>query len=230
VRKLIWKEWFEQSWKLVFGCVVLGSLALIGLQARLVPDDIMMMWVCFLGLALLPVLSSTGLIPAERAGGSFESLLALPIAPWKILAVKTSMGILQCAVPMMVAAAVSVFMAAGRETSTAAILNLYGRSTLTAISLFIWMLALTAHLPSEARAGLVSIGILFFWVMATWALLLQSSVPTLAISASPMAFVYNFNSGAIGPSLVTIAIVQALCAAALWLLADYQFTAGERRP
>jgi hypothetical protein len=229
MRKLIWKEWHEQSWKLAFGCVVLASLAVIGLRARLVADDTMIMWVCFLGLAFLPVLASTGLIPAERAEGTFESLLSLPIASWKILSVKTAMGILLCAVPMIVAAAASVFMAGGREMPTAAILDLYGRSALTALSLFLWMQASTAHLSSEARAGLLGVGILIFWVMATLGLF-DASLPKLAKAGSPLAFVYGFNNGFDeGPSLVMVIGVQAVCAAALWALANYQFTAGERR-
>jgi hypothetical protein len=52
----------------------------------------------------------------------------------------------------------------------------------------------------------------------------------LAKAGSPLAFVYGFNNGFDeGPSLVMVIGVQAVCAAALWALANYQFTAGERR-
>jgi ABC-type transport system involved in multi-copper enzyme maturation permease subunit len=243
MRKLIWKEWREQSWKLGFGCVVLGALAVIGLQARIVADETIMMCVCFLGLTLLPVLSSTGLIPAERAEGSLESLLSLPIAPWKILAVKTAMGVLLCAVPMLLAAGASVYMAGGREMTTAAIVDLYGRSALTALSLFIWMLALTAHLPSEARAGLVGLGILIFWMLATMGLSVgpvedyafqheSGIVQRTLLAASPLAFVYRFDTysaGARPPTMAMAAGIQVLVGAALWACARFQFTAGEGR-
>jgi ABC-type transport system involved in multi-copper enzyme maturation permease subunit len=194
VRNLIWKEWHEQSWRLGFGCIVLGALALIGLRTRLVTDEIMSMWVCFLGITLLPVLASTGLLPAERSDGAFESLLAMPIAPWKILWAKTVMGIVLCAGPMIVAAVVSILIANGREMPNFGMLMLYFRSALASLALLIWMIALTAQLPNETRAGLLGLGVLIFWILATGGLA-GRSMPTMAIVISPFAFVFGYANG-----------------------------------
>jgi hypothetical protein len=224
---LIWKEWHEQSWKLGFGCVVLGALALIGLHARIVDDETMSMWVCFLGITLLPVLSSTGLLSAERSEGSFESLLALPVAPWRILLAKTEMGFILCAGPMVAAAAVSILIAGGREITTEAMLSLYSRSILATLSLFIWMLALTARLPSEARAGLLSLGILICWMLATGGLI-QIADPTtvlLASSISPFALIFGYSSGfEHAPPLIFVVIVQAAIVSILWKWASGRLT------
>src|ERR1700722_4488605 len=110
MRSLLWKEWREQSWKLGFGCIVLTALAVIGLHARIIDDESMVVMVCFLGVTLLPVLSSTGLVPAERSEGSLESLLALPVKSWRILLAKTAMGLLLCTGPLLAAAAASLLM------------------------------------------------------------------------------------------------------------------------
>jgi hypothetical protein len=219
MRQLLWKEWHEQSWRLGFGCIVLGAMALIGLHARIVADNTMMMWVCFIGITLLPVLSITGLLPAERSEGTFESLLALPVAPWKILAAKTAMGLVLCAGPLIAAATISVLDAGGREMPDADILRLYGNSILSAISLLIWMMALTARLPSEARAGLLATGILILWSLATVGLGYRS-VPPLARTISPLAFVYQFSDvreiGPLLPESVNL-LVTALIAILLWI-------------
>jgi hypothetical protein len=215
---LIWKEWHEQSWKLGFGCLVLGALALIGLRSRIVADATMLMWVCFLGLALLPVLSSTGLVPAERSEGSFESLLALPVSPWRILAAKTLMGLVLCAGPMLVATVVSVLAAGNREMSDHWMVYLYARSTLATLSLFIWMLALTIRLPNETRAGLLGIGVLIFWMLAT-AGLAQPPVPRLVFAVSPLCFAYGVRANAV-PPLAEVLIVQTLIAVILWIWAS----------
>src|ERR1700722_7547165 len=108
---LTWKEWHEQSWKLGFGSLVLVALALIGLHSRIIDDESMVMFVCFLGVILLPVLSSTGLVPAERSEGSLESLLALPITSRRILVAKTAMGLLLCAAPLLLAGLISILTA-----------------------------------------------------------------------------------------------------------------------
>src|SRR6185437_11506303 len=79
MRSLLWKEWREQSWKLVFGSLILAAFAFIGLHARIVADELLLQWVCLLAVALLPVLASTGLVPAERDDGTLETLFSLPI-------------------------------------------------------------------------------------------------------------------------------------------------------
>ena len=214
---LIWKEWHEQSWKLAFGCLVLGALALIGLRTRIIADETMVMWVCALGLALLPVLSSTGLIPAERADGTFESLLAIPISPWRILFIKTAMGLLLCAGPMIVAALISILTAGEREMSSSAMFTLYLRSALAALAMFIWMLALTVHLPNEARAGLLAMGLLVFWLLAT-AGLAYPPVPELVFACSPLSFVYGIaDSRASAPALILIIAIQLVILFLLWI-------------
>jgi ABC-type transport system involved in multi-copper enzyme maturation permease subunit len=229
MRRLLWKEWHEQSWKLGFGCIVLGAMAVIGLRARILSDDTMIMWVCFVGVMLLPILSSTGLVPAERGEGSLEMLLALPVKPRKILAAKVIMGVLLCAGPMIVAMVLSLLVAGGREVTGVAMIVFYVSSTLTALFLFGWMMALTIRLPGETRAALLSVGILILWLMATQGLA-QSEVPTQAMAVSPFGLVFGvvkgsdspdsvfaFNSGGavIWPALGVLA-VQAVIAVGLW--------------
>jgi ABC-type transport system involved in multi-copper enzyme maturation permease subunit len=222
---LIWKEWHEQSWKLAFGCLVLGALALIGLHARIIADETMVMWVCFIGIGLLPVLSSTGLIPAERADGTFESLLAIPISPGRILLVKTAMGLLLCAGPMIIAAAVSLLSAGGREMSSQAMLILYTRSALAALAMFVWMMALTVHLPNEARAGLLALGLLVFWLLAT-AGLAYPPVPELLFAFSPLSFVFGIAAEKTNaPPLSGIIAIQIATSVALWFWTSRRLTA-----
>ena len=126
MQSLIWKEWHEQSWKLGFGSIVLAALAMVG-AARIIADETMILWVCFVGFGLLPVLASTGLVPPERSEGSLESLLAYAHCAWRILLAKTLMGLLLCVGPMLIAAVVSLLTAANREMTTGEMLFLYTR-------------------------------------------------------------------------------------------------------
>jgi ABC-type transport system involved in multi-copper enzyme maturation permease subunit len=185
VWSLIWKEWHEQWWKLGFSSVVLGALALIGLRARIVPDESMVIMLGFLGMALLPILTAAGLVAPERSQGSLEGLLALPVRPWKILLAKTLAGIVLCAGPMCVAAAVSLLSAGGHEITTVAMVDLFARFLLADLGLFIWMFALTIRLPTETRAALIAIGVLVLWILVTVALS-SSGVSSLVLHMSPM--------------------------------------------
>jgi ABC-type transport system involved in multi-copper enzyme maturation permease subunit len=220
MRQLIWKEWHEQRWKLGFGCIVLCAFALIGLHARIVADQLIIVGTCAMGVLILPILAAAGLFPAERGQGTLQGLLALPIARLKLLAAKTIPGLMLCTVPLFAAAAVSVLMTQRREISNAAALEMYGRAALTATSLFAWMLALTARSPNEGRGAALAVGVLVCWLILTSGLeasnrndVFEGHVPTWLWSACPFVFVFPPPD-----SSTSIAVcVQTAIAAALWL-------------
>ena len=191
MRQLLWKEWHEQAWKLAFGCIVLAAMAAIGLHARMVADATLIEWVAVVGVFILPVLSSTGLMPAERAEGSFEALISMPVRPRQVLAAKAVLGVVLVVGPMAVAAAVSLALAGGREMTAGAMLAFYVRATASAVALLAWMVALTVRLPNEARAALLAVGVVIIWLLLSVALA-APAVRNPAFAASPFAFVYQF--------------------------------------
>lgn len=224
-RHLLWKEWREQRWKLGFGCLLLAAFAVIGLRTRAVADEAVLTGVCLVGVLLLPVLAVTGLVPAERADGSLAALLSLPVPAWQVLVAKTAAGAALCAGPLAAAAAVGIAMAAGREMSAGAMIGLFARSAAAALSLFFWMFALTVRLPTEARAGLVSLGVLVGWLITV--LTLQYHGPADVTEGafavvSPFVFTYRFDPNS--PMRLAGAVAaQATIAAALWVWAATRF-------
>jgi ABC-type transport system involved in multi-copper enzyme maturation permease subunit len=233
MRSLLWKEWHEQSWKLAFSCILLGAMAAIGLHSRIISDSDTMIWVCLVGMAL-PISYSSGLLPAERDDGYFESLIALPVTPWKILLATTFMGLVLCIVPFGLALGVTLLTAGDREMSDLAVIALYVRSIFAAVILFVWMMTLTSQLPNETRAGLLSVALLAGWLMLGFGLIAfrdQKFAPTL----TPIAFALdvqkpNGREGApeylpdYWPAAVAI---QLAMAAALWLWASRRFAGCE---
>ena len=225
MRSLLWKEWHEQRWKLAFGSLILAAFALVGLRARVIADATMLEAVCLLAVPLLSVLSSTGLVPAERDEGTLQTLLALPVQPAVVFGIKTLIGALLCAVPLVLTAAVGVAIAGGREISSAAIIGLHLRTLAATLSLFFWMLALTVRLPSETRAALMTLGVLVLWMIVTLGLFegwTEQSGPSSLWLVDPLVFLIGFKHGGWAVSLPAAAAVQALIAAALWLWAAWQ--------
>ena len=226
MRSLFWKEWHEQRWKLAFGALILVGFSVIGLRARVIADETMLEAVCFLAVPLLSVLSSTGLVPAEREEGTLQTLLALPVRPSLIFAMKAVIGILLCAVPLVVAAIASMAIAGGREISAASIIELHLRTLAATLALFFWMLALTVRLPTETRAALVTMGVLIMWMIVTVGLP-QGWNPQMVSSrfwlVDPLVFLLGFRNGKWGVSLALAAALQAIIALALWLWAAWQF-------
>lgn len=228
MRSLLWKEWHEQRWKLAFGALILAAFAFIGLRARVIADEQLVQWVCFLAVALLPVLASTGLVPAERDDGTLETLLALPVHARRIFLAKTLVGVLLVAGPLLVTAAASLAVAGGREMSAGQMAGFYLRTTATALVLFFWMFALTVRLPNETRASLITLAILIMALLVTLAI--REFRSDYHRSGSPLwlisPFVYLINRGDETPRAtlqLAAALVQAAIALLLWLWAARQF-------
>ncbi len=167
IRSLLWKEWHEQRWKLAFGCVILMSLTAIGLQTRIVPDFAVVMLSVAIGSSVLPIFAVMGLVAPERAEGSLHALLALPIRPWIVLVVKTAMGFLVCAAPILGAAFVACLWAGGREETVPRMLVGCAGGILFALCALVWMLAFGIRQRGEARAALVGIAVIAVWFLTT---------------------------------------------------------------
>jgi hypothetical protein len=221
VRTLLWKEWHEHVWKLAFGSLILGAFALIGLRARVVADETLLEGVCILAVLLLPVLASTGLIPAERSDGTLDTLLALPVRPLKIFAAKAIMGVLLCAGPILFTAIISIAIAGEREAPSLAIASLFVRTVAATLSLLFWMICATVNLPNETRAALIALGVQIIWLLLTPALDVAGQLPWLL---SPYVFLFGFDPG-FHVRVVVATTVQAGIAALLWWWTARQFSA-----
>jgi ABC-type transport system involved in multi-copper enzyme maturation permease subunit len=164
IKALFWKEWCEQRWKLAYGCAVLMGFALIGLRSRLTPDEFIVIFASAGGSILMALFVGMGLIAAERNEGSLEMLLALPVRPWKIFAVKMAMGTLVCTLPIIGCMAVTLAVAGGREMSANRIAVAHLGGIAFSFVMLVWMVAFSIRQPNEARTGLVGIEVFVGWV------------------------------------------------------------------
>jgi len=222
---LLWKEWHEQRWKLAFGSLMLAAFAFVGLRARVIADDSLLRYVCGIAVLLLPLLSSTALVAAERSDGTLGSLLALPVQAWRVLVAKTVMGVALCAGPIVLTAMVSFAVSGGREMPAGAMAGMFARTLLAALSLFFWMFALSVRLPNETRAALVAVGVLVGWLIVSLGLYsagARGTEPSLLWVTNPFFLFFMGRDGQ--SSVLAIAIcMQAIIALALWLWAVRQF-------
>jgi hypothetical protein len=237
---LLWKEWHEQRWMLGFGSLLLAAFAVVGLRARLMPDETLLSGLCFTAATLLPVLACAGLVPADRADGSLDALLSLPLRPWQALLAKTASGVALCVGPLATAAVVGMAVAGGREMPAVAIATLFARGAAVSLSLFAWMLALTIRIPSEARAGLLAVGVIVAWLIVV-AGLVTEVMPQEVWLVDPFKFAWfddpwihveplHSAVRARDDTAVAPLVAQATVAAALWALAAWRFgsSAGRR--
>lgn len=230
-RALLWKEWVEQRWRMAFGAVVVGSLTMVGLNARMLPDDRVLVTCCIIG-AVLAMLVGMGVVAPERESGTLRTLLFLPIRPATVLLAKGVVAALVCLVPLAVSLAVALLQAGEREMALPRIFALYGVAMLMALTLLVWTVSLSIRAGSESRAGLVAIGIiatavLFAAICRNFGVPERISAPWQPFLASIYAISEIVDSER-RPSW-PIFPIQAAMAAALILFALWQFPRFARR-
>jgi len=102
MKPLIWKEWHEQRWKMVFGTVMLlfftGSLV----ASKVTSDKEVIALIYFLGGMILALYSAMGAFAPERANRTTAFLTSKPTAAWKVFICKWFFGWLNFVVPMLV--------------------------------------------------------------------------------------------------------------------------------
>jgi hypothetical protein len=167
IQSLLWKEWHEQRWRLAFGCVMMAALPATGLMVRMVPDWAVVVVTMLVGGLLLPIFATMGLIAPERADRTLGSLLILPVSSRAVVAIKLAVGLVTCLVPLACAGMVILLVAGGRELPASRLLAMCSGSALLAGVLLVWTLAFSVGQPTEARVGLVGLGVIAAWVMLT---------------------------------------------------------------
>lgn len=163
MRILFWKEWREQRWRLAFGSVLLAAFAAIGLRSRMIPDEGVFAIAILIGCFGLPLLTAMAVTGSERAEGSLDHLLALPVPAWKTLLVKLAVAALNCVGPLAAALAVSLVYARGREFSLSLTVWGFAAGMWMAVNLLVWTAALGVGQPNEARVGVAGLVVLALW-------------------------------------------------------------------
>jgi ABC-type transport system involved in multi-copper enzyme maturation permease subunit len=192
LRSLIWKEWHEQRWKLAFACVILLSYTGIGVYTRILPDAAILLGGTVCAAILLPIFACMDLVAAERAEGSLKTLLVLPVRHWAAFAVKAAIGLLTCVAPLFANLLLFLALTNTREASNAQLVPWCVGMMAFSASAFVWMFAFGMRQPSEARAALVSIGVLFAWIFALSNEMFWSRAHTHLVSATitPMGWFF----------------------------------------
>ncbi|UCG56431.1 MAG: ABC transporter permease [Phycisphaerales bacterium] len=224
IKSLFWKEWRQQRWKLAYGCVLLMGSTLVGLRSRLMPDQIIVGLSVIGGSFLMPLLVGMGLVAEERQEGCLDMLLALPVPSWKIFAVKMLVGAAVCVGPILGSMIGALVTAAGREQSASAIVIPYLGGAAFGLAVLVWAVAFGVRQPSEARAGLVAIGVLVVWAFAAFAfeVFLGHHFNRASLEITPYGFFEATLDGdyEMLPRLIALQLLMAAC---LLFWAGYRF-------
>lgn len=160
VLALVRKELHESWSALLLGCFIVGGITALGLQSRIFEDTAVIVSALFGGAIMFPLMVAMGVVAPERAEGSIQTLLRLPMPPWVVLALKTAVAVVITLTPMALSLVVARQIAGDREVEPALFYALYASAALVALNLLIWTVSVGIDQPSEARVGMVGIALL----------------------------------------------------------------------
>ena len=165
IKALIWKEWQQLRWKLIFSLVIVAAFMAIGLRTRIVRDDGIFV-ICIVGVSILmPIFVTMGLFAEEAEEGTLTLQLRLPIDAKKVYWVKMAAGIIVAVCPLILSLILALVLSGGREVSAVHIIRMYGPTLLYIIVFVIWITTLSMTADSEFMAVLIAIGIFFAWAL-----------------------------------------------------------------
>ncbi len=178
LKRLLWKEWRENLWKLGFGLGTSVAFAIMLFRIRLFPDMANRVIISVAQLFVIPVVYALDLFSGEMSNGTIHLLLKVPVPRWQIFFSKYLMAIGCVALIFMSTGLLMETLGHGREAEPGMLFRMNGLFAVCAGAVLTWFSAFGSQSRSEAGslvalfAVVVGWGIVLFWSIlckVTWA-------------------------------------------------------------
>jgi len=213
IRPLIWKEWQEQRWKLVFSCLAIATFVSIGLKTRVMPDVGIFVITLMGPVLLMPIFVATGLFATEREDGTFALQQWLPVASWKVYIVKVMVGSAVVMVPILLSMALSLFLAGGREITYRLMFTAYLNGIAFALSMLVYIAVFSLKCNSEAKVFVVAViiyAVFIVMVLIDDMFLHNTFLNRISLVITPWGFI---EAGVDGGAWKSVLLVQSIFSA-----------------
>jgi hypothetical protein len=218
------KELHEYWSALLLGCFIVGGFTALGLHARLMPDLMVIVVAAFpVGGVLFPLMLATGVVAPERAEGSVNTLLRLPMAAATVLAVKTVVASVVALTPIALSLLIAITSAGGREISAGQLFTMHIIGAALALNVLLWTVCVGIRQPNEARVGLVGVGLIVLMAALIYSTdnLLPYAWYSTFVSCTPAGLLIDGVPTV--TQLFTTAWRQAIVLTLLWLITAWRF-------
>lgn len=185
--KLIWKEWSENLWKLLFCSAVSAAFIMLLYKMRIIPDEANCLLISTIQMFVVPVVYSLDIFSGEMSNRTIHLLFKIPVGRPAIFLSKFLLSVGSIFLIFLISGSLMELVSGGREVWTFYLLKkslMYGA---TAVMIFVWFTPFGCQSRSEAGSlaafFAVSTGLLIIYFSASvchieWA---HASVPfTLA--------------------------------------------------
>lgn len=173
-RRLFWKEWRENLWKLIFcGAVSLAFTALL-FRIRLFPDAANGIVISFVQMLIVPVVYALDIFSGEMSSRTIHLLFKFPVPRWKIFFSKYLICMLEIGLIFAATGGLMEVMGQGRETDLGFLFRHSLLLGLASLMVFSWFCVFAAQSRSEAGSLVAVFGVIIGWgIIFFWSLICE---------------------------------------------------------
>ena len=222
-RMILWKEWKENLWKLLF-CGAASAVFIIMLfRMRIIPDFSNCILISFIQMFVVPIVYSLDIFSGEVSNRTIHLLFKIPVQRWMIFFAKYLVSAIGIVLVFIISAILMELMTLGREAPILFLLKtnlLYG---LVGLLLFTWFCVFGCQSRSEAGSLVIMASVFIGWGIV----LLWSSVcnVTWAERFVPYSLILL---GKNNLGLAGIIFLQMLASIAVLVVACYRYASIRR--
>jgi len=220
-RMLLWKEWRENLWKLLFCGAASVVFTFMLFRIRIVPDLSNCMLISLVQMFVVPVVYSLDIFSGEVSNRTIHLLFKIPAPRWMIFFSKYLVSVLGMALVFVVTGVLMELLSQGREARFLFLLKTNLLCGIAGLFLFTWFCVFGCQSRSEAGSLATMFGVFIGWGIAFfWASVCEVGW------AEPFA---PYSLARLTESSHVIAIIlQSLTAAAVLAIACYRYVSIRR--
>lgn len=166
---LLWKEWKENLWKLLFCGSV--SLAFTGLlfRMRIVPDEANCVLISMVQAFVVPIVYSLDIFSGEMSNRTIHLLFKIPVERWKLFFSKYLVCIGGMCVVFLLTGGLMEIVSGGREMGIWYLLKINAFHGIVGLLLFTWFCPFGCQSRSEAGSLAAMSGVMMgFGIVCLW--------------------------------------------------------------
>jgi len=218
---LLWKEWRENLWKLLFCGAASVVFTVMLFRIRIVPDVANCVLISVVQMFVVPVVYALDIFSGEVSNRTIHLLFKIPVKRWMIFFSKYLVSALGMALIFVVTGLLMELLAHGRETRVLFLLKTNLLCGAAGLFLFTWFCVFGCQSRSEAGSLGAMFGVFIGWGIAFfWATTCEVS---WAVPFTPYSLAKLADGGAVG----TI-FLQSLVSAAVLAVACYRYVSIRR--
>jgi ABC-type transport system involved in multi-copper enzyme maturation permease subunit len=166
---LLWKEWKENLWKLLFCGAASVAFTIMLFRIRIIPDFANCILISFIQMFAVPVIYSLDIFSGEISNRTVHLLFKIPVPRWMLFFSKYIVSATGIILIFLISGLLMEFMTRGREAPVLFFWKTNSLYGMAALALFTWFCAFGCQSRSEAGSLVVMFSVFIGWgIILLW--------------------------------------------------------------